>query len=98
MTARASIWMDLSGRLARVGVHPVILRQDIDDRRARGWSIDAIGPVLDALATETYRSDHAPSAKHLALFARALFDLMAERDPCPLTELAESVPYVGVFA
>jgi hypothetical protein len=85
------LWMDLPSRLARVGVHPFISREDIDHRRARGWSIDTIGTVLDALATETYRSDHVPEAKLLASFARALFDAMAERSPCPLAELIASM-------
>jgi len=87
------LWMELTARLARVGVSPVILRHDIDARRVRGWSIDEIGPILDALATETDRSDHEPSAKHLASFARALFDAMAEHSPCPLAELAVSVKH-----
>lgn len=83
------LWMELAGRLARVGVHPGILRQDIDHRLARGWSVDVIGTVLDALATETYRTERVPNAKHLESFARALFDAMTERDPCSLTELAK---------
>src|SRR5688572_28310307 len=28
------LWMDLSSRLARIGIHPFISREDIDDRRA----------------------------------------------------------------
>jgi hypothetical protein len=85
--------MELPARLARVGVYPVILRQDIDNRRAVGWSIDDIGLVLNALVMETHRSDHVSDAKVQAAFARALFDLMIERYPCPLAELAASVIY-----
>jgi hypothetical protein len=85
------LWMDLAARLARVGVSPVILRQDIDDRQERGWTMDEIGPVLDALATETHRANHVPEAKHVALFARALFNAMTDRSPCSLLELAQSM-------
>jgi hypothetical protein len=85
------IWVDLLARLARVGVTPGVVRADIQDRRARGWTIDEIGPVLDALAMETYRNTGKPTPGELALYARALFDAMIEHDPCPLVELAAQV-------
>jgi hypothetical protein len=89
---------ELPARLARVGVYPVILRQDIDNRRALGWPIGDIGIVLNALAMKTYLSDDRPRAKVLATFARALFDSMSEHYPCPLVELAASVNYARKVA
>ncbi len=85
------LWVDLLARLARVGVTPGIVRADIQDRRARGWTIDEIGPVLDALAMETYRNSGKSTPGELAVYARALFDGMAERDGCPLAELAAAL-------
>jgi hypothetical protein len=89
--AGRDLWLELLARLARVGVAPPILREDIEGRRARGWTIEQMGPVLDALAMETNRAERNASAKRSAAYARALFDAMAEREPCPLPELAEQI-------
>lgn len=89
------MWHDLLARLARVGVSPAIARAQIEQRRARGWTIDQVGPVLDALSMATHRGDgrdDPAQARELAAYARALFDAMAEHDPCPLPELAAKVP------
>ena len=82
---------ELLARLARVGVVPAVLREDIEARRARGWTIDHIGPVLDVLALETHRATSNPAGRVYATYARALFDAMADDDACPLSELAARV-------
>ena len=86
------LWVDLLARLARVGVTPSIVRADIQQRRALGWTLDELGPVLDALAMETHRSAGKPEMSASAVYARTLFDAMADRAPCPLAELARQVP------
>ncbi|MRG98139.1 hypothetical protein [Polyangium spumosum] len=83
--------LDLLARLARVGVAPAILRSDIDARRARGWTMAEIGPVLDALAMATHRATTSPEAREHAALARAMFDAMAEGEPRPLVALAALV-------
>jgi len=85
------LWVDLLARLARVGVTPGVIRADIQERRARGWGIEEIGPVLDALAMETYRNTGKATPSELAVYARALFEAMAERDACPLADLAAAL-------
>jgi hypothetical protein len=89
--AGTDVWVDLLARLARVGVSPAIVRRDLQQRRTLGWTLDEIGPLLDALAMETYRSTGKPSVNESAVYARRLFDAMEERAPCPLAELARQV-------
>jgi hypothetical protein len=84
------VWVSLLARLARVGVCPAITRADVEARRARGWTLEQLGPVLDALAMETHRAEQGLNggAREHAAHARALFDATAEYEPCGLKELA----------